>query len=357
MADRKRLSRRNVLRAAVISAVGATAGPSPAANEILPPPSEKKPKFKILSLDGGGARGYLSARILANLELYLDRTTKTKMPLGQRFDFIAGTSTGGIIALGLATGRTAAEIATFYEKLVPSIIDDRRQRSLAARLNAPKYESQHLRKALDDLFASATLENVKTDVCITGVALQSGRPRFHKSLYQAANIGREKESLADIAMATSAAPTYFKAHNLKFSEKIIDGGICANNPSIVAIVDALNFERPSMTHGVKPAGLSDIVLVSIGTGEQPGMPFDANDLAEAGLLKWAQHISDVMFESQSIIADVQARYLLPGGYLRINPKLGKALALDDITRLNDLKNISDITRTDEVLIKKFFLDS
>ena len=59
----------------------------------------------------------------------------------------------------------------------------------------------------------------------------------------------------------------------------------------------------------------------------------------------------------AIIADVQARYLLPGGYLRINPKLAKALALDDITRLNDLKNISDITRTDEVLIKKFFLDS
>lgn len=75
-----------------------------------------------------------------------------------------------------------------------------------------------------------------------------------------------------------------------------------------------------------------------------------------GLLKWAQHISDVMFESQSIIADVQARYLLPGGYLRINPKLGRALALDDIARLNDLKNISDITRTDEVLIKKFFLE-
>ena len=125
----------------------------------------------------------------------------------------------------------------------------------------------------------------------------------------------------------------------------------------MAIVDALNFERPSMTNGVKPAGLSDIVLVSIGTGEQPGMPYDANDLAEAGLLKWAQHISDVMFESQSVVADVQARYLLPNGYLRINPKLGRALALDDITRLNDLKNISDITRTDEVLIKKFFLDS
>ncbi|HET7156071.1 MAG TPA: hypothetical protein VFI87_11965, partial [Hyphomicrobiaceae bacterium] len=88
---------------------------------------------------------------------------------------------------------------------------------------------------------------------------------------------------------------------------------------------------------------------------QPSMPYDANALAEAGVLKWAQHISDVMFESQSAVADFQARFLLPNNYLRINPKLGKALPLDDINHLGDFKNISDISRADEVLIKKFFL--
>ena len=63
--------------------------------------------FKILSLDGGGVRGYLSAKILSNLEDYLNNRAKEEMPIGQRFDFIAGTSTGGIIALALALGKTA----------------------------------------------------------------------------------------------------------------------------------------------------------------------------------------------------------------------------------------------------------
>jgi uncharacterized protein len=356
MAHRK-VSRRHLLRGAAASVAGVATGSALAANEVSLIPNAKKPKFKVLSLDGGGARGYLTARILSNLELYLDSATGANVPLGQRFDFLVGTSTGGIIALGLATGRTAAEISAFYEKLVPTIFDEKNRRSGPVRLNSPKYDSQIIRKTLEDLFKDATLENVQTDVCITGVALQSGKPRFHKSRYQARSIGRQKEKLLDIALATSAAPTYFKAHNLKSSEKIIDGGICANNPSIVAIVDALNFERPSMTSGAQATSLSDIVLVSVGTGEQPSMPYDANAMAEAGLLGWAQHISDVMFESQSAIADFQAGFLLPNAYLRINPKLGKALPLDDINHLSDLKNISDLSRSHEVLIKKFFLEA
>jgi patatin-like phospholipase/acyl hydrolase len=278
------------------------------------------------------------------------------LPLGRRFDLVVGTSTGGIIALGLAVGRTAQEIATFYEKLVPTIFNERAQRSISARISYPKYESDGLKKALDEFFKDATLENVQVDVCITGVVLQTGKPRFYKSLYQNRNIARQGERLADIAMATSAAPTYFKAHNLKSSEKIIDGGICANNPAIVAIVDAINFDRPSITNNARTKNISDVMLVSIGTGEQPSMPYDADTLAEAGLYQWAQHISDVMFESQSIVVDFQAGFLLPGNYLRINPKLGAALALDDVKHLNDLKNISDISRSDELLLKKFFLD-
>jgi patatin-like phospholipase/acyl hydrolase len=105
------------------------------------------------------------------------------------------------------------------------------------------------------------------DVCVTGVALQTGKPRFHKSLYQAQYLDRLKERLADIALATSAAPTYFKAARLENSEAIIDGGICANNSAIVAIVDAMGFERPSLTHGKRPTSIKDVWLMSIGTGE------------------------------------------------------------------------------------------
>ena len=90
---------------------------------------------------------------------------------------------------------------------------------------------------------------------------------------------------------------------------MIDGGICANNPSIVALVDALNFERPSMRGTETPRAMSDVAMLSVGTGEQPSMPYDANVLAAGGMIDWAQYISDVMFESQSAIADSQVDLL------------------------------------------------
>jgi patatin-like phospholipase/acyl hydrolase len=352
MTIKDKLNRRNVLRgaASAIVQVAATSAQLKADTLVSSSPI---PKFKILSLDGGGARGYLTALILANVELYLNKATRTEKPLGQRFDFLVGTSTGGIIALGLATGRTAQDIAGFYEKLVPEVFAPSEQRYWT--WSNPKYQSEKLRNALKAFFGDSTLENVQTDICITGVALRTGKPRFYKSLYQAVNIGRQKEKLVDIALGTSAAPTYFKAHNLAYSDGIIDGGICANNPSVVAIVDSIRFERPSISNNVKPNALSDLVMISVGTGEQPSMPYDAKDLAEAGLVQWAQHISDVMFESQSAVADTQARFLLPGSYLRINPKLGLPLLLDDIKHLNEFKNLSDINSGHAEFIEKYFL--
>lgn len=355
MTVRKKFNRRNILRGAAASAVHLAAAPALAEEKSFIPAIVPQPKFKILSLDGGGARGYLSARILANIEKYLDLASGTKKPIGQRFDFLVGTSTGGIIALGLATGRTANEIVAFYEKLLPIVFAKNAQRGFTSRLRNPKYQSGALQSALEELLKDATLEHVQTDVCITGVALQNGKPRFYKSLYQAANIGRQKEKLVDIALGTSAAPTYFEAHNLKYSDRIIDGGICANNPSVVALVDALNFERPSISNGVIARSITDIAMISIGTGEQPRMPYDADVLASGGLIEWAQYISDVMFESQSVVADTQARFLLPNHYLRINPKLGSALVLDDIDHLNEFKNISDIDHGQVDFINKNIL--
>jgi patatin-like phospholipase/acyl hydrolase len=340
-----------------IAAFSAQLSARPASSQEIPAIPLKPPrsKFRILSLDGGGARGHLSARILANVETYMDQASGSKIPLGQRFDFIVGTSTGGIIALGLATGRSAGEVAKFYERLVPNVFAQTARRSLAVRSYKPKYDNGPLRIALADLFKDTTLEDVQTDVCITGVALQTGKPRFHKSLYRAVYIGRIKERLRDIALATSAAPTYFEAHSLTHSDRIIDGGVCANNPAVIAIVDALNFERASM-RGAEPARImDDIVMMSVGTGEQPSMPYDVNKLAAGGLIEWAQYIADVMFESQSAVADTQARFLLKENYIRINPRLGSALPLDDIDHLSELKNLSDISRFEEAFIKRYLL--
>src|SRR5436190_2825128 len=147
-----------------IAAFSAQLSARPASSQEIPAIPLKPPrsKFRILSLDGGGARGYLSARILANVETYMDQASGSKIPLGQRFDFIVGTSTGGIIALGLATGRSAGEVAKFYERLVPNVFAQTARRSLAVRSYKPKYDNGPLRIALADLFKDTTLEDVQT---------------------------------------------------------------------------------------------------------------------------------------------------------------------------------------------------
>lgn len=184
--------------------------------------------FKILSLDGGGARGYLSAKILANIENYLNKKDNQEIPIGQRFDFIAGTSTGGIIALALSIGKTAKDVEKLYYKNIPEIFGKKQQSFFS--FTSPKYKSSLLENMVEDVLDDYTLNDVKTHVLITSVNLDNAKPRFHKSDYFQRNTERTNEKLKDIAMATSAAPTYFKAKTtgLKHSHGLIDGGICAN---------------------------------------------------------------------------------------------------------------------------------
>jgi uncharacterized protein len=347
----RRFNRRNLLKGAGASSVESILVPSAFSGEGTLAPISSRPTFRVLSLDGGGVRGYLSARILSNIEKYIDQISSSKIPLGLRFDFIAGTSTGGIIALALATGRTAYEIVQFYEEMIPKVFSPGAQRLGPLHSVMPKYDNTPLRRAVEDYFKDATLEHVQTDVCITSVALGSGKPRLHKSDYFRRNIGRSDERLSDIALATSAAPTYFQAHRTNYSGPLIDGGICANNPSMVALADAISFERPSK-RGTDPATrLSEISLLSIGTGEQPAMPYNTDDLVNAGLGRWALYISDVLFESQSYIAHFQAKSFLQENYRRINPKLPSPMSLDDVSHFDELKNYSDITNDEEPFIK------
>ncbi len=315
--------------------------------------------FKILSLDGGGVRGYLSAKILSNLEDYLNHLTKEERPIGQRFDFIAGTSTGGIIALALAIGKTAKEIEELYYQYIPKIFGEKRNLLLA--VNSPKYKSSMLELMVAEVFGDYSLENVKTHVLITSVNLDNAQPRFYKSNYLTRNAERLPEKLKDIAMATSAAPTYFKAKTgLKHSHNLIDGGICANNPSLSAVIDALNFEEKNSLNTIPPNNLNDITLVSVGTGERGEMPYDSKKLANGGWYTWARPVKDVvpvievLMESQSQMAHFQAKFLLKDRYLRINPKLPFAMKLDDIQKLDNLKNLASLNEDTENFLKLYF---
>lgn len=348
-------SRRRFLQSLFATGAGAVASIAPSgAATVCAPSLARRQRFRVLSLDGGGARGYLSAAILENLEKHLNTQNNNNLPIGKRFDLITGTSTGGIIALGLANGRSASDIRAFYEKHIPEIFSSSQRAWRTAQWYKPKYETTRLRSAVEQFFGSQTLENTVTDVCITSVALRSGKPRFYKSDYLVRNKGRLDEKLSDIALATSAAPTYFKAHSLKHSDNLVDGGICANNPSVIAIIESFQFERPSKRGIERVKNIAtDMDLLSIGTGEQPSMPYDLSDVSNGGKLNWAAHISDIILESQSQLIHVQAKLFLGDNYLRINPQLKFAMSLDDVERLHELKNLVDITKEYENFMTRF----
>ncbi len=332
-------------------------------------------KFKILSLDGGGIRGYLSAKILANMEKLLNEANQEDINIGQRFDLIVGTSTGGIIACALARGKSGQEILELYDKLIPKVF-----KAKGEGIFSPKYDNNVLKQELENVLEDKTLKDVITDLCITSVDVENASPRFHKSGYFDRNSPRLDEKLVDIALATSAAPTYFPLVKTKHSTNLTDGGIVANNPSLVGLIDAMQLNENK---------LENIVLVSIGTGEQPCMPYEINKLKNAGKQNWIVDIDDntkiakiinlikkgeskikivkeilknflcndkklfdskgsplieLLMESQSKLAHFQTQFLLGENYMRINPEIKSSIALDDVSKLDSLKNVADINK-------------
>lgn len=299
--------------------------------------------FKVLSLDGGGIKGYLAAKILTNIEQYLNNKDGKNISVGQRFDLIAGTSTGGIIALGLSIGLTAKEIQEFYEKKIPIIF---KKRHFWDGLLTPKYSNDNLKQALFEIFKDQTLNDVLTKVCITSVSAQNGKPRFYKSGYFDRNRARLDETLVDIALATSAAPTYFTTYSpSQHSYALVDGGICANNPAMVALIEAMQLNNHS---------LDSIRMVSVGTGDNCGMPYDVSKLFNIGKFNWiAQFHSffklgspliELLLSSQSTLVHHQVNFMLQDKYLRINPVLPTIINLDDADKLDELKNLADLDK-------------
>lgn len=320
-----------------------------------------KQKFRILSLDGGGVRGYLSIKILENIEKHLNEKENDYKPLGERFDLIVGTSTGAIIAGLLAIGKRAKEIRELYERDIPAIFSKQMKRNPILGRIYSKYKTDELQNKADRYFGDFTFENVGTDLIVTTVDISSMKPRFYKSDFSEKNKSRVKERLTDAIVASASAPVYFPvARNLKHSDYLIDGGIVANNPSMVGLVDGITFERDSKRGTPKPTGLQDILLLSIGTGDQIIRPYSLKPLLNAGGIDWTRQFSlcslevnvpliDILMSSQSRLIESQAKTLLEassGSYRRLNPKLASKMKLDDTDCFGELKNISDLQADD-----------
>ena len=185
--------------------------------------------FKILAIDGGGFRGAYSAHVLYRLE------DEFQINWQEDFGLIAGTSTGSIIAAGLACGISAAEISTFYKKHGQDIFQ---KRPLCWKgIFASKYSTDKLRETLQQVFGDKKLSEIKTPLIIPSTDIGNGRVHVFKSQYHEDFKRDKNEKVVDAILASCAAPTYFDPY--KVSHYILaDGGLWANNPSLVAIIDA-----------------------------------------------------------------------------------------------------------------------
>jgi len=200
------------------------------------------PTYKILSIDGGGIRGVFPAAFLAKLEDQLDA------PLASYFDLIAGTSTGGIIAIGLGLGLSAKDILKLYEEQGPVIFDQHRgavanfvlQRWRGARhLFASKYSSKPLRDALVGVLGDRRLGESRTRLVVPAWHPMLERVYIYKTAHHPRLETDYKVSAVDAAMATAAAPTFLNPHVTQDAIELVDGGVWATNPIGVAAIEAI----------------------------------------------------------------------------------------------------------------------
>lgn len=268
--------------------------------------------FRILSLDGGGIRGLFTTGFLAHLE------AQSQRPLVECFDLIVGTSTGGIIALGLARGMSASEILNFYRDQGSRIFGNPRPWLL--RWVRPKYNGKVLYSALEAIFDGVRLNEARARLCITSYETVEGIPRVIKTDHAETLHWGGDQLMWKVAAATSAAPTYFPAFQIGEQDCHIDGGVWANNPVRVAITEAISRLRQS---------LDDLAVLSVGTGSQR-FALSHEKARRMGKVQWARPSFDLILGSQSRAAHHEARLLLSSDrYVRVDVDLTEPIPLDD----------------------------
>ena len=330
------------------------------------PINDKKP-FKILSIDGGGILGISSIAFLAVIENKLrnDNLLKHDENIGQYFDLISGTSTGGIIAIAIGLGLEADKIKfLYYEKggnifqqdkiykNINNLIYEASFKKIPRILpySKPKYDSNNLKQALKEQFNDKKLGESKTRLIIPGWDDTNNKPVVFKTRHHKKYEFDHTLKALDVALATSAAPTYFKPHIIQQSDRsYIDGGIWCNNPTLAAVVEAIGVLR-------KP--IDDIYVLSLGCIKEV---FELPDIS--GIIQFAPKVLKTLMKGQSI-SSINMSKLLLNNYtsdkvFRIEAQfLENTFPMDDTSKINKLCGIGNTLAQDNYSTIKdiFFKD-
>lgn len=288
--------------------------------------------MNLLSIDGGGIKGLYSAVVLDYLE------KRYNVTLVDHVDVISGTSIGGVIALALAAGKRSSEMVRFFLEYGPKVFPPSRLKLVArscVSLIWPLYGNRTLANALKDFFGEKlrlcdiSIANDGTErrpcVCIPAVNLKTGRAKVfktshHESLFLDANY-----RVWEVALATTAAPYFFPIAKIRSSseketdsmEFFVDGGLWGNNPSMVAVTEALTYSRNIKESD--PKDFSNLNLLSIGNISDPLGASNAKWIWR-GLLQWNKKLVLLPLNCQAETSENMAKLLFShngGKYLRI----------------------------------------
>ncbi|HZM15962.1 MAG TPA: patatin-like phospholipase family protein [Candidatus Krumholzibacteria bacterium] len=279
--------------------------------------------IRVLSIDGGGIRGIIPAMVLAEIE------RRTGRRIAELFDIIAGTSTGGILALGLTRPGPGAAPSYTAEALIELYVTEgskifsrsrwHRLRSLG-NLVEEKYPARGIEAVLGQYFGATRLKEALTEVVITSYEIERRTAWFFRS--RKARLRPDYDfPMKHVARATSAAPTYFEPMRIASPDgdnyyALIDGGVFANNPALCGYVEA-RCTYPDA---------DDFLVVSLGTGELTrSLPYE--EVKGWGVVRWAHPILSVVFDGINDTIDYQLQQLLPRGpdgrrrYYRLQTRL------------------------------------
>lgn len=281
--------------------------------------------LQVLALDGGGAKALFTINVLARLEDDLG------VRIVDSFDLIAGTSAGGIIALGLGAGLTPAEIAERYESLTATVFPSKRASLLALprRLARPQYDAEALVGALRDVLGDRLLGESAKPLLIPSWDTRSGEVHLFKTPHHNRLTRDWKIPMLDVARATSAAPTFFAPAYVDH-QHLIDGGIWANNPSVVAIAEAVSMFK---------APLSEIKVLNVGTTDTLGAMPDS--VHTGGLKAWLPQVLPLIMRAGSKGGEGVAAHLIgPDNYTRFDVTVPDGTFTLDTPRTGDLKALA-----------------
>lgn len=292
-------------------------------------------KFRILALDGGGARGIYSARVLERIE------ENAGAPVRDCFDLIAGTSAGAISAGAAAIGTPMAKIVELFETKSERIF---RKRWFRCGIIQSKYPRKPLKCAVEGIAGAVKLGEIETPLMITASNISAGDVYVFKSAYL-----RDKgypyvrdggTPLSEAILASCAAPAYFDPAPVG-KTLVADGGLWANNPSIIALTEAVSKFC---------AEIERVHILSIGTGHSTN--FYSQSKSWGLLTGWGRRkLVAYVLSLQSQASTNMSKLLLGDRHLRLDPEIDD-WGLDDTEHLPNLKSLADrdFTRQSEAIL-------